>query len=252
MAKYDEDGWRAVVRRARPRGLLGKLMRLVENQEQVVTLNLVDDLAEHDVLEALLESSKPPLEAELRRFDYLLRSPWRYPPLPWGSRFGRRFEPGLFYGSLTINGLLAEAAYYRLVFLNGMERPFQDRVISQHTAFEARYQTDNGLELQHAPFRRHAEVLQHKSDYRATQALGTVLRERGVAAFTYVSARAREAELNIALLKPQALRSRKHLNPVRVIAETRSDNVQFRHAGTVYRFEREQFLVGRRLPLPAA
>ena len=48
---------------------------------------------------------RPPGHERLGRFDYLLRAPWRYPPLRWGSRFGRRFEPGLFYGALSEEAL---------------------------------------------------------------------------------------------------------------------------------------------------
>ena len=41
--------------------LRGRLVRLVENQGQVATLQLVDTLEEQALLEQLLESSKPPL-----------------------------------------------------------------------------------------------------------------------------------------------------------------------------------------------
>lgn len=230
---------------------MGTLLRLVENQEQKVTVALVDDLAEHEVLEQLIEDSKPPPAPGTARFDYLLRAPWRYPPLPWGSRFGRRWEPGIFYGSLSEEALLAEAAYYRLVFLEGMETPFADRVISQHTRFEARYQTERGRRLDAPPCARHESVLRHPAEYGPCQALGTVLREAGTAAFTYVSARAPGRECNIALLQPAALRSRRHRNPVNGLCETRPDGVQFRFGRRVVGYAREQFLVDGRLPQPA-
>ncbi|KAF1054386.1 MAG: hypothetical protein GAK43_00903 [Stenotrophomonas maltophilia] len=41
--------------------LRGKLVRLVESQEQVATLQLVETLDEQALLEELLETSKPPL-----------------------------------------------------------------------------------------------------------------------------------------------------------------------------------------------
>jgi hypothetical protein len=250
-ASYDETFWRRVLARAPETPLMGTLLRLVENQEQKVTVPLVDDLDEHEALEQLLEASKPAPAAGTARFDYLLRAPWRYPPLPWGSRFGRRFEPGIFYGSLTAAALLAEAAYYRLVFLAGMETPFADRVISQHTRFEARYQTDRGRRLDAPPFSRHETVLRHPAHYGPCQALGTVLRTAGAAAFTYLSARAPGQECNIALLQPAALRSRRHRNPVNGLCETRPEGVQFRFGRELTWFPREQFLVRGRLPQPA-
>ena len=251
MASYDAVFWRRVIARSGTRPLMGTLYRIVENQEQKVTVPLVDDLDEHEVLEQLIEGSKPAVAPELRRFDYLLRAPWRYPPLPWGSRFGSRWEPGIFYGALSEEALLAEAAYYRLVFLDGMETPFADRVMSQHTRFEARYQSDAGRRLDEAPFARHERVLRHPAEYGPCQTLGTLLRAAGTHAFTYVSARATGRELNIALLRPQALRSRRHLRPVAGLCETRLDGVRFRFGGRLSWFPREQFLVEGALPRPA-
>jgi hypothetical protein len=253
VAKYDETFWRRALARATPGTLMGTLKRIVENQEQKVTLSLTDSLSEHDVLEALIEKSKPPAASHdgLARFDYLLRSPWRYPPLKWGSRFGRRFEPSLFYGSLSNRALFAEAAYYRLVFLDGMQKPFQARVISQFTIFEAMYRTAHGYDLARPPFARHEAVLRDKSHYLPCQALGSVLREKGVEAILYLSARAPGEAINIALFSPAALRSRKHQNPRHGLAESRVDGVSFRFGKEVLDYPRENFLVNGLLPIPA-
>lgn len=232
---------------------MGTLLRFVENQAQKVTLALTDDLAEHDLLEEMLEDSKPqPADARaLARFDYLLRTPWRYPPLPWGSRFGRRFEPSLFYGALSINALFAEAAYYRLLFLEGMERAFDDRVISQFTVFEARYRTDHGMDLARAPFQRHESVLRHRSRYRPCQELGSVLREKGVEAIAYLSARASGRETNVALFRPTALRSRRHRNPRHGLCELLPERVTFRLGSELHDYPRAAFLDGGVFPRPA-
>jgi hypothetical protein len=232
---------------------MGTLSRLVENQEQKVTLALTDNLAEHEVLEALLESSKPAgvYHPRLGQLDYLLRTPWRYPPLKWGSRFGRRFEPSLFYGALSHRALFAEAAYYRLVFLEGMEQPFSDRVVSQFTVFDALYRTDRGLDLAQPPFVRHEAVLRHKAEYRPCQMLGSELRERDIEAIVYLSARTRGREQNIALFSPGALRSRKHRNPRHGLCESRPTGVSFRLAGELHHFPREEFLHDGAFPLPA-
>ena len=253
MARYDETFWRRVVAHTQAVTLMGSLRRLVENQEQKVTLRLTDNLAEHDVLESLLEESKPEgiAHPRLSQFDYLLRTPWRYPPLPWGSRFGRRFEPSLFYGALDRVALFAEAAYYRLVFLEGMRKPFRERVISQFTIFEATYRTTQGFDLSQRPFRKHEAVLRHRSDYAPCQALGTVLREREIEAITYLSARTVDERLNVALFSPPALRSRKHRNPRHGLCETTVAGVSFRLGDELHTCPREQFLVGGQLPLPA-
>lgn len=253
MAKYDATFWRRVLGSARPGELLGTLKRIVENQEQKVTVRLVDSLEEHEVLEGLLEDSKPAASVHegLDRFDYLLRTPWRYPPLPWGSRFGRRFEPSLFYGAQSDAGLLAEAAYYRMVFLEGMETPFRERVISQHTVFEARFQSSRSYDLRRAPFAKHEAALRHKSNYGPCQRLGTELRSRGATAVAYFSARAAERETCIALFSPSALRSKKHLRPRLCLCETQQQGVTFSLGDELYSFERDGFLHRGRFPLPA-
>jgi hypothetical protein len=254
VAKYDATFWHRVLNNAKPSGLIGSLKRMVENQEQKVTVALVDSLAEHEILENLLEDSKPGLEAHrnLHRLDYLLRTPWRDPPLKWGSRFGRRFEPSLFYGALSDAALFAEAAYYRLVFIEGMEKPFSDRVISQFTVFEANYHTAKGMDLSRPPFARHKAVLRHKSQYLPCQLLGTELRECGIEAITYLSARADGDVANIALFSPAALRSRKHRNPRHGICDSRADQVSFRQGDELHIFSRESFLHEGRFPIPAS
>lgn len=252
-AKYDSTHWRSILGRSRHRQLMGTLERLVENQEQKVTLPLTDNLAEHEVLEALLEDSKPTpnLHPRVAKLDYLLRAPWRYPPLPWGSRFGRRFEPGLFYGALNEASLFAEAAYYRFVFLAGMKKPFKDRVISQFTVYKAAYQTSKGFDLSRAPFSKHESVLRHPSNYRPCQELGSTLRERGTEAIVYLSARTSERAFNVALFSPEALRSRRHRNPRQGLCEVNQDSASFRVGNDLREYSRKDFTVNGKLPLPA-
>ena len=72
--------------------------RVVEGQHQISTRKLVASDAEQALLEALIETVKPG-QLSPARLHYLLATPFRYPPLRHGSRFGRRFEPGLWYGA---------------------------------------------------------------------------------------------------------------------------------------------------------
>ena len=99
--------WAACRDRAAPVALQGDVFRLVESQEQVATNSLVRTLAEQALLEDLIETSKPQLPGPAIRLHYLLATPFRYPPLPWGSRFGRCFEPSLFYAARTRDTVLA-------------------------------------------------------------------------------------------------------------------------------------------------
>ena len=78
---------------------------------------LVTVVAEQQLLEQLIEEVKPRVRARTGRLHYLLFTPFRYPPLRHGSRFGARSEPGIWYGSESQRAAFAEVAYYRLLFL---------------------------------------------------------------------------------------------------------------------------------------
>jgi hypothetical protein len=82
--------------------LAGTVQRLVQQQGIDSLGPLVDDLDQLARLEALVEANKPPPPAALqpdRLCHLLLITPFRYPPLRHGSRFGSRHERGKFYGS---------------------------------------------------------------------------------------------------------------------------------------------------------
>jgi len=232
----------------------GTFWRMVESQERIATSEIVDSLEEQAALEEMLEASKPPLPAPSTARHYLLSTPFRYPPLPHGSRFGRRFEPSLFYGALGQRSMLAEAAFYRFLFWFGMASPPPNPITSQHTSFTARYRTERGLRLQLPPFDAYRAQLIDPSDYRATQALGSAMRAAGVEAFEYVSARDREHGLNVALFTPRALASQRPTRMERWLCRTGADRVQFLKDSDreVYDFPLEAFLVAGRLPLAAA
>lgn len=237
------------------KSLRGRLVRLVESQEQVATLQLVDNLAEQALLEELLETSKPPLPRSAEPLHYLLKTPFRYPPLRWGSRFGTVHEPSLFYAALHLDTAMAEAAYYRFVLWDGMtSAPPSGRILSEHSSFEARYQVARGIQLQQAPFSDFQAQLSHPSDYRPTQALGAAMRAAGVEAFEYRSARCPLGGLNAALYIPQALAEKRPRNVMAWLCETTASYVAFKNAqapDTPRVFRWDDFLVAGSLPLPA-
>jgi hypothetical protein len=233
--------------------LAGTLLRLVESQEQVATNRLVSSLDRQALLEEMLDATKPPLRPGSERLHYLLATPFRYPPLKHGSRFGGRSEPSLFYGSLDTRTVLAEAAYYRFVFWHGMTTPPAGKLDTQHTLFGAAYRTAQGLQLQAPPFADHRAVLASPSDYRASQALGTAMRVAGIEAFEFVSARDPQGGLNVALFTPRAFARREPVSQDAWLCELSGARVRFRAARgrELYDFPRSLFEVAGRLPWPA-
>ncbi|MBD9499733.1 RES family NAD+ phosphorylase [Pseudomonas sp. BGr12] len=232
----------------------GRLVRLVESQGQVATLQLVDTLEEQALLEELLETSKPRMPPPAEPLHYLLKTPFRYPPLRWGSRFGRRHEPSLFYGALKLETAMAESAFYRFVLWEGMATPPPSgRILSEHASFEARFQVQKGVRLHLPPFREH-EALLDPQDYSVTQGLGSAMRDAGVEAFEYRSARCPQGGINVALFVPAAFTEKRPRNLMPWLCETTSEYVAFKHAqvpDSPRLYRREQYLVDGRLPHPA-
>lgn len=250
--------------------LHGILYRVVESQEEIATTRLVDTIPEQVRLEELLEQSKPARPKGTDQLHYLLATPFRYPPLRYGSRFGRPFEKSLFYGAMTNSTALAETAYYRFVFISHLEIPFPKPVKTLHTLFGARIRTDRGIRLQKDTWQDMHKELVSPSDYRTSQNLGSEMRECGVQAFQFLSARALQAGLyslpyqpqsgmegiNAALFEPAALNDKSPRNRRKLIIITSQDAVSMAlteedGSKTVLEFALEQFLVEGRLPEPA-
>ena len=230
----------------------GEAIRVVESQEQVATNSLVDSLAEQSLLEEMLERSKPPLPADAEGLHYLLATPFRYPPLPCGSRFGRRFEPSLFYASQKLATALAETAYYRFVFWSGMEElPPSSRFVTQHTVFTVNYSSATGLQLQRPPFADYEKQLTDPADYSITQQLGSSMRAAGVCAFEYVSARASNKGINVALFTPEAFKGNEPSGQQSWLCETWADKVVFAGSNDMYQFGLNNYLIDGQFPHPA-
>ena len=170
-------------------------------------MKLVDSDEEQDLLEDMLESSKPPLPSSPKGLDYLLATPFRYPPHPGGSRFRGPVDPGVFYGADTVKTACAELGYWRWKFLR--DAVDLDRIEPvPHTAFKSRLDTQ-AVDLRTAPFNRDAKLWTSPNDYSATQAFGRIARESGVGAIIYKSIRNPEPAWCIAVLTPSAFKQKK-------------------------------------------
>lgn len=234
--------------------LTGTLYRLVESQEQVATLGYVDTLEEQALLEAMLENTKPVYKEDLSAYHYLLSTPFRYPPLKWGSRFGAVHEPSLFYGGSSVEVTLAESAYYRFVFLNSMAAiPIKKQIRSEHSLFSLDYQSQQGVCLHHAPFDNYQDEISNPTQYIKSQQLGSAMRAAGVEAFEYSSARDPQKRVCLGLFTARAFRHKKPKNMSQWLCETTANEVFFKQLGfsAITSFRLEAFLVDEKLPMPA-
>jgi hypothetical protein len=178
--------------------------RVVEAQFTSSTRDLVDNIEEHDILEEMLEAVKP---AKSDHLDYLIFTPFRYPPLDYGSRFGSRFEPSLWYGAESLQTAFAEFAYYRLIFLRDTSADL-GYIHLMLTAFNAYIETAKGVDLTDKAFASYHKQLSDKSSYHVSQALGQQMRQAGVEAFQFYSARCLAKGKNIAAFLPSVFQKK--------------------------------------------
>jgi hypothetical protein len=229
--------------------------RVVEAQHLVSTRKLVDSDAEQALIEDLIETVKPPMPpGPAGRLHYLLFTPFRYPPLPHGSRFGTTTEPGIWYGAESVKGALAESAYYRLVFLEGTTADL-GVLEAELTAYRVRLRTERGIDLASPPFDAFADRISSKTRYDASQGLGRAMREDGVEAFRYTSARDPDGGANVGAFVPAVFGRSKPRDLETWHSMAGRDGVEFRKRDyfrrVVLRFDRAVFLVRGKLPAPA-
>ena len=232
----------------------GRPYRVVEAQHFNSTRKLVDSDMEQYELERMLEENKPPIPREAQHLHILLSTPFRYPPLRFGSRFGTRMQRGLWYGSETPKTALVETAYYRLLFLEGSAADLTPLSL-ELTVFQAHVRTTQFVDLTAAPFCDHQDRISSKTSYSDSQALGEDMRASGVEAFRFVSARDQERGANIALFSPTAFAKSRPFNLSTwrcYVAKTVVEMTEKNYLKMAsYRFERSAFEVAGALPHPA-
>lgn len=238
------------------RPLLLRPCRAVEAQRVWSTRKLVDSWAEAELLEELLSRSErlafPSPEEE--GLHELLSEPLRQPPLPHGSRFGKTTEMGLWYASESERTAFAEIAYYRLLFLAGTSADLGPVKVELVT-FRVPVSSDRGIDLTRPPFDAWRQVLASKTDYAATQALGSAMRRDGVEVFRYVSARDVEGGVNVGLFTARAFAAAQPRQFRTWTAVTTRSGVELVLNHPLRRkrnvFPREDFEVDGALPEPA-
>jgi hypothetical protein len=163
------------------------LWRAVEAQHVVATRALVDSLAEQELLESVLEASKPRVPPQCAGFDYLLNTPFRYPPPARGSRFRGYDDPGVWYGAEAVRTSCAEIGYWRWRFVmdsHGLTR--LDGVA--HTVFQA-VARGKSVDLRQEPFARDEGMWGDPEDYGACHALARAARTAEIQIIRYASVR---------------------------------------------------------------
>ena len=140
--------------------------RGVEAQHVVSTMRLVDSAAEQDLLEQLLEASKPALPATRQPRHYLLLTPFRYRP-HHPSRFRPAHGRGQWYGAEALYAACAEVAYWRRRFILDSTGLQDQTLLTEHSFFQAAID-GQAMDLMAPPWNQARALWTQGDDYDAT------------------------------------------------------------------------------------
>lgn len=177
--------------------------RGVEAQHVVATMRLADTPREQELLEDLLEASKPSLPPGARGAHYLLATPFRYFPLH-PSRFRPAGAKGQWYGAETVHAACAEVAYWRNRFIRDSAGLRDEVLVTQHSFFQAAV-GGRAIDLTRPPWVQAQADWTHGTDYGQTQAVAAAAQDRGVQWLRYASVRAPGAACAV-VFDPASLR----------------------------------------------
>ena len=241
--------------------LAGAVHRITDRQGESGTADLVENLREQARLEQLIDGVKPPVPNDWPEAGdgrplpshRLLLTPFRYPPLESGSRFGRAHQRHLFYGARALETALAERAFHALRPIEDSPLPLGARIQRQQSAFAVQFTAERGLALQEHLTPEALAGITNPCSYAASQRCGDAMRERGVQAFEAPSARSPHTPPVVGVMTPYAFSS----TPMDLqdwTLEISADGVTAVcfGGGLTAHFTREQFLVTGRWPKPTA
>ncbi len=222
--------------------------RIVETQEYAATTGLVDSLEEQDILEQMLDTVKPGYRPETESLHYLISTPFRYPPLKHGSRFGDTTMASFFYASEQLATSLAEFAFYRFAFFNDMSVAYEQAVRSEHMSFSVRVRSSKLADLTQVVSEGISQQLTSPLQYNFSQQVGRQLLANGALVLRYKSARCDEG-INLAVAMPSEIVSRTPQDHIHWICLSTADKISINAQGhSPCYFNIKQFLIKGVLP----
>jgi len=233
--------------------IAGSCWRVVETQETAATMTITHSATEQSRLEELLDTSKPKIPADCAGLSYLLMTPFRYPPLRYGSRFGSTWERGIFYGSCELKTAFAETAVYFWLFQQGPKTlgPLA-HIRDQRTAFSVKLISKKALDLHSDAFTPTRANIDRPDSWEYTQQLGKQVRELGAEFIIYPSARLAGGK-NIAVFSPLAFAEKDPAQQQLWHVRFTTDSCVFVRAGISdgFEFYRKDFSVDGKIPHPS-
>lgn len=185
----------------------GSGWRAVEAQHKISSMSLVHgSTADQALLEDILEEVKPQIPEEAQGLHWLLFTPFRYYPLPGGSRFRRRDDPGVFYGAEDRQTACAESGYWRLRMWMDSDGLSGRQNAVPLTLFEFQGSSDRSIDLTLPPLAEDKDIWTKPDDYTGTQRLAENARAGEIEMIRYASVRNPEGYC-LALMSPRVFKA---------------------------------------------
>ncbi len=179
-----------------------RVWRVVETQEIAATKAITASAADQSRLESILDASKPTVPDDCSGLSYLLFTPFRYPPLDYGSRFGSALERGIFYASTDPECAFAETAVYLWLFQAGpLEVGPLETIRDHRTLFSIVVTSTRVINLTNSEYTCWKDILCDPADWSASQQFGSQAREVDTDYILYTSARMAKG-INTAVFNP--------------------------------------------------
>lgn len=199
--------WTPIALASETRPWQGSGWRAVEAQHKVSTMSLVHgSRADQALLEDILEEVKPPIPEAAQGLHWLLFTPFRYYPLPGGSRFRRKDDPGIFYGAEDRQTACAESGYWRLrMWMDSKGLSGKQKAVPL-TLFEFHGASSHSIDLTQPPLVADRDIWTRPDDYAGTQQLAENARSAEVEVIRYESVR-NSGGFCLALMTPRVFRA---------------------------------------------
>ena len=214
----------------------GTVDRIVERQEDSATTRITQDLIEQQLLEEMLEDAKPGVLNP--NIHYLLGTPFRYPPLRYGSRFGTVYDRWIFYGSFDLETCLRECGYYRFKLLFDMVDAPPEPVGCEHTAFTVALAAQRAVDVCTPPYAALRDALVSVESYALTHQVGQHARDAKAQMLVFTSARG--TGKNVAVFDDDVFAS-EPMNQQLWLSQVRADRVMFRGKAGIFQFPVEDY-----------
>ncbi|WP_322626739.1 RES family NAD+ phosphorylase [Paracoccus beibuensis] len=169
----------------------------------VSTMKLVDTTDEQELLEDILESSKPPVPVAARGHGFLLSTPFRY-----RSRHDSRFRTaassfGVFYAAEDSRTAVHEMIFYRLLFFAESPETKFPSDAKQYSLFSVSIACERSLDLTQHPLSADHDRWVDRANYSACQAVANLGQGEGLQLIRYQSVREPSGTgRNLALMDP--------------------------------------------------